>query len=364
MIQAAGNEFFRRRFQPGLAAPFVHSHWEYELKEFITRKIQGKSAKVQELVYQRDVDFDRMMAGKLKSIRSTHYWGFQGSCHNSLIAAKQAGKMAICELATAHVVQAKKILAEEARLQPDWADSIDNLYFPPAYEKRLEEEPILADRVIAASKFTEWTLIESGISPAKISVLPLGFEAERIPFFPGEKGFEKRPLRLLFAGTATQRKGVSYLLDAMAALSSSDSVELTFVGGIQGSGDAFRKQKHLYQHQPAVSQQEMFRLYREFDALILPTVFEGFGLVIVEAMAAGLPVITTTHSMGPDVITEGKNGWIVPIRDSQSLKDRILQLRQLSDADYLHMRQSARDAALGFTWDRFRENLGEMVKGI
>jgi alpha-maltose-1-phosphate synthase len=94
---------------------------------------------------------------------------------------------------------------------------------------------------------------------------------------------------------------------------------------------------------------------------VLPTVFEGFGLVIVEAMAAGLPVITTAHSMGPDVVTNGKNGWIVPIRDSSSLKDRILQLRQLSDSDYLNMRQSARQAALGFTWDGFRERLGEMV---
>lgn len=361
LILASDNQFFNRRFKEGLAGPFVHSHWGFELREFAMRKLQGKSAKVQDLVYERDTAFDQMMAQKLQSIESSHFWGFQGSCHASLEAAKAAGKVAICELATAHVTQARKLLSEEARLQPEWADSIDNLYFPPAYEKRLEEEPIRADRVIAASQFTKWTLTESGIADSKISVLPLGFEAERIPFQLPKIGLANRPLRLLFAGTVTQRKGISYLLEAMAGLSPSDSVELHIVGGVQGSGLAFRKQKELYQHHPPVSQHELFQLYGEFDALVLPTVFEGFGLVIVEAMAAGLPVITTAHSMGPDVVTNGKNGWIVPIRDAQSLKDRILQLRQLSDNDYLSMRQAARAAALGFTWDGFRERLGDWL---
>lgn len=364
LILNTGNSFFRRRFQPGLASPHVHAHWGFELREFLIRKLEGKSARVQDLVYQRDVDFDRMMARKLSSLDSTHFWGFQGSCHDSLSAARASGKTAICELATAHVVQAKKILSEEARLQPEWADSIDNLYFPSAYEKRLEEEPHLADRVMAASDFTRWTLTESGIDDSKIRVLPLGFELDYIPFNQPVNGIKNRPLRLLYAGTVTQRKGVSYLLEAMAGLRPSDSVELHMVGGIQGSGTAFQKRKSLVHYHPAVSQTEMFGLYGQFDALVLPTIFEGFGLVIVEAMAAGLPVITTAHSMGPDVITPGQNGWIVPIRDSEALRNTILALRAKSDEEYRYMRQSAREAALGFTWNRFRERLAELLGSL
>ena len=364
LIAQSGNQFFTRRFKEGLAGPFVHSHWGFELKETIMRKLQGKSLAVQNQVYQRDVDFDQMMARKLPGIESSHFWGFQGSCHASLNAAKDTGKVAICELATAHVVQAKKILSEEAKLQPDWADSIDNLYFPPAYEKRLEEEPQRADIVIAASGFTKWTLTESGIPEKKIKVLPLGFEAEKIPFILPETGFSKRPLRLLFAGTATQRKGISYLMDAMKLIGQTPDIELHIVGGVQGSGTAFWKNKECFTYHNAVSQYEMFRLYQAYDALVLPTVFEGFGLVIVEAMAAGLPVITTSHSMGPEVIESEKNGWLIPIRDAKAIEKAIISLRNLDDDQYLQMRQNARNSALAFTWNRYAENLGRFCENI
>lgn len=328
------------------------------------RKIQGKSLAVQNQVYQRDTDFDQMVAKKLVKLKSSHFWGFQGSCHESLQAAKDSGKVAICELATAHVVQARKILAEEAALQPEWADSIDNLYFPAAYEKRLEEEPFRADWVVAASGFTKWTLTESGISEDKIKVLPLGFEVEKIPFQTSGKGFSNRPLRLLFAGTLTQRKGISYLMEAMKSFQNRQDVELHLVGGIQGSGNAFLQNKGNAFHHPAVSQYEMFQLYQNYDALILPTVFEGFGLVIVEAMAAGLPVITTSHSMGPDVIQTGVNGWVVPIRDSSAIVQAISELRGKSDEEFESMRKSARSSAMAFTWDVYTKSLAELVEEL
>ncbi len=361
LILRSGNQFFSRRFKAGLASPYVHSHWGYELKEFWMRKRYGKTLAVQNQVYQRDTDFDLMMARKLPSLASTHFWGFQGSCHASLSAARASGKTAICELATAHVVQARKILSEEAKLLPEWADSIDNLYFPAAYEKRLEEEPFLADHVVAASRFTQWTLEASGLNPAKISVLPLGFEAEKIPFSQGVAGFGKRPLRLLYAGTVTQRKGIAYLLDAVEKFDKRD-VELHIIGGIQGSGSAFLKRSHLYTHHLPVSQSELFARYGDYDALVLPTVFEGFGLVIVEAMAAGLPVITTSHSMGPDVITQAKNGYLVPIRDVEALVSSISALQKLTEPEYLQFRKEAREAALRFTWDRFRMELADLIR--
>jgi starch synthase len=361
LVLKSGNQFFSRRFKQGLSSPFVHSHWHFELAEFITRKIQGKSQAVQDMVYKRDTDFDQMMARKMPAIRSDVFWGFQGSCHASLEAARQSGKLAICELATAHVVQARKILAEEARLQPEWADSIDNLYFPAEYERRLEEEPHRADLVISASDFTTQTLLDSGIPAVKIKKLSLGFEAIHIPFSTEALDFSSRPLKLLYAGTLTQRKGISYLLEAAKSWAGGKEVELHLVGGIQGSGQAFEKRRHLVHYHPAVSQAEMFRLYTEFDALILPTLFEGFGLVLVEAMAAGLPVIATSHSMAPDIVEQDKNGWIIPIRDAASIQQAVQNLRNLNNESYAAMRQAARQSALRFTWEAYTENLSELI---
>lgn len=362
LVLKSGNQFFSRRFKQGLSSPFVHSHWQFELAEFITRKFQGKSQAVQDLVYKRDTDFDQMMARKMPAIRSDVFWGFQGSCHASLEAARQSGKMAVCELATAHVVQARKILAEEAKLQPEWADSIDNLYFPAEYERRLEEEPHRADLVISASDFTSQTLLQSGIPAEKIRKLSLGFEAEHIPYATGAKGFSSRPLKLLYAGTITQRKGISYLLEAAESWAGGKEVELHLIGGIQGSGEAFEKRRHLVHYHPAVSQAEMFRLYTQFDALVLPTLFEGFGLVLVEAMAAGLPVIATSHSMAPDIVQQGRNGWVIPVRDSKAILDAVNELRKLSDDNYSAMRKSARESALSFTWDAYTKNLAELIR--
>jgi len=357
-----GNTFFTRRFKEGLSGPKIHSHWRFEMAEFFARKFQGKSQKVQDLVYRRDMEFDQMLARQMPGIAADIFWGFQGSCHESLQAAKNSGKLAVCELATAHVVQARKILSEEAALQPDWADSIDNLYFPAAYEKRLEQEPHLADLVISASDFTSYTLRESGIPENKIRKLSLGFESAHIPFSEDLGDFSRRPLRLLYAGTITQRKGVSYLLDAAESWAGRKDIELHMVGGIQGSGSSFFKRKHLCRYQPAVSQQQLFRMYTEYDALILPTVFEGFGLVIVEAMAAGLPVIATPHSMAPDVVENGKNGWIIPIRDSAAIAGRVEELRQLDNDAYRNLRIQARQSALRFTWEAFAGNLRDLIE--
>lgn len=305
--------------------------------------------------------FDHMMAIRMHKLKGDVFWGFQGSCHQSLKAAKDSGKLAVCELATAHVVQARKILSEEARIQPEWADSIDNLYFPPAYEKRLEEEPHRADRIISASDFTTQTLIDSGIPEHKIQKLSLGFESAHIPYSEDPRGFASRPLRLLYAGTITQRKGVSYLLEAAQNWAGKGDVELHMIGGIQGSGEAFARQRQLCHYHPPVSQAQLFQMYTEYDALVLPTIFEGFGLVVVEAMAAGLPVIATRHSMAPDVVEDGKNGWIIPIRDANAIRKCVEELRGLDDDAYRQMRQQARQAALRFSWDAYAENLGGLI---
>jgi glycosyltransferase involved in cell wall biosynthesis len=360
------NTFFSRRYLQGLGGRFVDSNWRFELKEIYLRRRYGKIQTTQDAVYDRDIQFDQYVAGLLSGRLSEAYWGFQGSAHDSLLAAKRSNKLAVVELATAHVKAAQRILGEEAKLHPEWADSIDNLVFPPHYQQRLEDEPHHADIVMAASKFTVSTLLEDNVPASKIRLLPLGFELDHIPYTPKDQlpnaQISKRPLRLLYAGNLTQRKGLRYALDAMRTFPKGE-VELHIIGGLQGSGKGLKEYEGEYQHHGRLSQYEMFRAYQDYDALILPTVFEGFGLVIVEAMAAGLPVITTSHSMGPDVITHQQSGYIVPIRDSQAVAHAIAHLRQLSDQDYWAMSAAARQSVLNFTWQVYAANLQKLVEG-
>lgn len=360
MQRMAGATFFNKRFLKGLQAPHVESHWRYELRELVYRKLRGKDKGFEELVYRRDQEFDRYVSRIIRSLHPAAFWGFQGSCRDTLKACKQHGIFSFCELATAHVTSAIKILEEEARLQPEWADSINNMYFPEFALKRLEEEPFMADRVVAASEFTKQTLLDAGIDESKIVKLPLGFDLGHIAYAE-KKGISGRPLSLLYAGTVTQRKGISYLLEAMKQFSVKD-VQLSIYGNIEGSGEAFRKHKGTVEFKGPVSQAELFSLYRNYDALVLPTIFEGFGLVVVEALAAGLPVITTANSIGPDVISNGRNGRLVPIRDVAALAGAISWLRGLSDTEYAGVSAQARASAMSYTWEKHRNQLAGVLK--
>lgn len=385
-VTRTGNTYWSRRFIEGLPGDLVDANWRFELKEIFLRTLQGKSPAVQKAVYARDVNFDRYVASQLltlhpapQTLNPTPYtlhptpyqpidltskdlfWGFQGSCHASLQAANQVGMTSICELATAHVVAAKRILGEEALLHPEWADSIDNLVFPASYEKRLVEEPHLAHKAVAASAFTKSTLLEVGIADENIIYLPLGFDSNHVPYREKTADqYESRPLKLLYSGTVTQRKGIKYLLEAIRQLNTTD-VELHIIGGIQGSGEALKQYDGLFHYHPPVSQQEMFNAYADYDALVLPTIFEGFGLVIVEAMAAGLPVITTPHSIGPELITDDENGYIIPIRDVEAIRKAISTLREKTTDEYLAMRKKARAAAMEYSWEAYGERLKKVI---
>lgn len=360
-IERSGNTFWSRRFLHGLFGEQVEANWRFEIPELVYNRLYGQTQKSIDAIYNRDIKFDNYIARRMGRLRGEIFWGFQGSSFESLNAASQSGKLAICELATAHAPAAKRILEEEKELSPDWADSIDNVSFSQEYYQRLCEEPHRADIVVGASQFTLQTLRESGVEEKKLRYLPLGFEADRIPFMENKES-RKGPLKLLFAGRITQRKGIKYLLEAMKEFDPKQA-ELHIIGYVHGSGKALMKYDNFILH-PPVQQYELFKMYSEFDAFVLPTVFEGFGLVILEAMAAGLPVITTPHSIGPEIIDHGKNGYIVPIRKVEALASTIRDLMSKSEGEMDQMRRLARTSAMNLSWVKYRERLARVMMEI
>ncbi len=146
IILKTGADYWTRRFLRDLNGNKVHPHWRFEMKELLYARIFGKGIRTQRAVYERDVKFDRYMARKIQGLNGDILWGFHGSCYESLKAANEAGKFTICELSIAHIPAAIKILKEEKKLHPEWADSLDNLEFPSWYYERMIEEPHLAQK--------------------------------------------------------------------------------------------------------------------------------------------------------------------------------------------------------------------------
>ena len=99
------------------------------------------------------------------------------------------------------------------------------------------------------------------------------------------------------------------------------------------------------------------------DVLVFPSLFEGFGLVILEAMAQGLPVIATSHTAGPDLIEEGVDGFIVPIRSADAIAERLLLLAR--DRDRLSaMQQAAQGKARLHTWENYRGRVVQVAQEV
>jgi glycosyltransferase involved in cell wall biosynthesis len=120
----------------------------------------------------------------------------------------------------------------------------------------------------------------------------------------------KRRIKILFVGGLSQRKGIADLFIVAEELKS--HIELTVVGR-KASEDCTALNIALTKHNwiPSLPHAEILRLMREHDVLIFPSLFEGFGLVISEAMSQGTPVITTERTAGPDLISNDQNGWII-----------------------------------------------------
>lgn len=359
-IQKKGWSFLSRRFLQGLGGQYVKAAWRYEIKEQFFRKLKGNTQAVNELVYKRDISFDSNLARKLSKFSFDVFWGFQGSCRKSLEAASNIGKPGICEMTIAHLPFAKRVLDEEAALHPEWADSIDFTSFPAYYEQRLIEEPLIANKVIAISSFLKQTLVQEGVNAEKVTVIPLGFDTRLIKFTEQNASITNRPLRLLYVGRITQRKGIKYLLEAIKQFDKKD-VELHIIGNVYGSGKAFQAYNDHYYYTPGVSQHELFNLYGNYDVLVFPSILEGFGLVTVEAMGAGLPVITTPHTNATEVIEDSKNGYVVPVRNIDSIVKAITTIRNMDDSCFQQMRLNARQTALKYTWDAHRQNVGMFI---
>jgi starch synthase len=352
------DQALQKRWLRGLNSSLVTRHSSLEVPELFFRNVKKNPKRAELAMFQRDAAFDRWVASRF-AFESDIFWGFQGSCLESLKAARNAGKTAVCEFATAHVTAAVRILSEEAEKHPEWAGTISNFRFPAWYRERLEQEPQAADLCIAASGFTQRSLEEVGIPADRIRQLPLGADLDQFQFAACRSD---GPLKVLFVGGIGQRKGIKYLLQAVQQLNSSQ-IQLQLLGPAPADEQPLKAFSNWYTYLGRTDQAGVVRQMHQADVLVLPSVFEGFGLVIVEAMATGLPVITSTHSCGPEVIREGVEGFVLKPDDVIGLANKLAWCAE-HRVELIEMGREAHQRSLEFSWDAHRERLRTVLDYI
>jgi len=260
-----------------------------------------------------------------------------------------------------HPVSVRKILTQELADHPDCAASLRKeweLALPAEDFERIVLEPQMAGRILVASSFTKRTLIENGVSASVISVIPYGVDLERFTPAPRSRS-SAGPLRLLFAGTINQRKGIKYLVAALRTLRHRE-IRLTICGRVVDDLSVLKPIASQVDLRPSVSAAELVSAYREADLFVLPSVAEGFGQVLLEALACGVPVLSTSHTAAPDLVDEGVHGFVVEPRRADLLAERI-EWALCHRAALAEMRVEARARAEKFHWNRFRKSLVDAV---
>lgn len=301
----------------GLPSRLVTNAWPAFGYDLLTRFNRSPR-----LVARKDAHLGRL-AGKLAEKRGAALLSYSYYASYAFERAAPGTRKVIFQVHP-HPGPIRKIYKDELQLFPKGRRSIldeAEVSYPKDVIARLEGEALAADFVITPSTFAKQTLIDVGVVPERIAVVPYGISTQR---FPAKQRWDTaKPLRLIFVGSMIQRKGLGYLFEAMRALKD-QPVELVLVG--RGACD-----EELLGHYADVPFRKVVRathdqLIQELtdaDVFVLPSLAESFALVIIEAMAVGLPVITTTHTAGPDIISEGVNGFVGRIRDVDFLVQKI-----------------------------------------
>jgi glycosyltransferase involved in cell wall biosynthesis len=240
------------------------------------------------------------------------------------IKQRGAGK-AVVSYPIAHHRHHCAVQREEHEREPEFAATWRTLAeWPRAYEEQVDREIELADCILVGSSYVRDSFAREGIDAAKIVVAPYGVDLA--VFNPGSTRAAQRSktFNAIFVGQLSQRKGLSYLLRAYRRFRKVDTT-LTLVGSAPETQAPLRPYAELFHHVPHQTRPALAQLYRESDVFVFPTLLEGMPLVVLEAMACGLPVIVTANGPG-DVVRDGVDGFVVPSRDEEAICDRLERL--------------------------------------
>jgi glycosyltransferase involved in cell wall biosynthesis len=349
---------FKLNDEPGIPQSKISSFpWLHTLNMAWPRlPAVGKFGRAQrELNWLAHDTLDRRAAASLREAGILIALSGQGERSGRRMQA--LGGWHICDRGSSHIRYQDAILREEyAR----W--KIDYLAIDPRTVAKEEAEYQGADLITVPSGFAEQSFLEMGVPARKMRRIPYGSRRER---FRPEGDPPKDSFNVLFVGHVSLRKGIPYLLEAFSRLKHPRK-RLQIAGSIDlALAPVLAKlpSDHV-KYLGTVANAQLSKLYCEAHVMVLPSVEEGLAMVMGEAMACGCPVIASHNTGAADFFTDGREGFIVPIRSSASLLNAMQRLADEPNlAADLRLRclQRMRDVD---GWDGYGRRWRELIESL
>jgi glycosyltransferase involved in cell wall biosynthesis len=364
-VPQVGRELSRRAIS-GIPDDFVRARWRWELPRVLAGRFNG-SVRLEDWLWERgEHDLDRLCARVVGQAGVDGFFGVEHGSLRTIEAARAAGKPAVVAFLSPHRGMRERWVDDEFIRHPELGSPgrryLDGL--SEARDARRDDEARLAEWIVSGSSFTTRSLHAAGFSTDKIITIPLG-GPDPIPV----STLPKEPpstLRLVYVGPVSVRKGAHYLLRAWRQIAG-PGLELHFYGkpllpdDLIAEAKASRGGDRLFFH-GSVPASTLGAVYLNASLLILPTLCDGFGQVISDALAHGVPVLTTENAGGADCVEPGINGFVIPPADAMAIAERLTWCADHRTALF-DMRRPALSHAARWTWTHFRRQFAADVQG-
>lgn len=301
--------------------------------------------------------FDSLVS---KSLSRDHdykaFIGWSGMSLKSFTQAKKDNKITIVERGSCHISQQYELLSDEYR-------AYGKTFIK---DKRVEDcelaEYDMADYITVPSLFAKKSFIDRGFDDSKLFVNNFGASS-----FFAPTGSKPAKFIILYVGTLSIQKGLIYLFKAMQLLGWPESqYEVWFIGTVTNEIKEIIPvySKPNWKFFGHVAHHELPSYISQCSVMVHPSIQEGLSMVLSQVMSCGVVPIATTNTGGEDIISDGENGFIVPIRSPEKIAEKLSLLFEDRQLLAQLQKKAAHHAATISTWDNYGDRYANFIHSI
>lgn len=348
---------FKKRYFKLIKSDKIYQY-PIEFFIFILRKIVKIKTAHNLFYFEFNKIFDKWVSKKIRQLKFNIFIGYETSSLESFKICRNREAICILDLANLHWAKQLEICRNKNKSILNIVN-IDSKVLKRTNEIK-SEELSLADYIFVPSLMVKSSLLQNKVMPQKLLFIPYGVDLNLF----AQKGVyaKNNKFLILFVGSIMVRKGILQLLEAYKQLNLNNA-ELLLIGN-PGDGMQFlSKYKGLFHHISYLDHTELVGYYHKADIFVFPSLIEGFSQVVLEAMATGTPVIVSDHAGSHEAVRDGVDGFIIPIRDIDAIKAKILFFYNNREK-ISEFGKNARSQAEKYSWEKYRQNIREAVINI